>query len=202
MRGLNWKIAALCISLAIGGCSDSNTNSSDDTMDQLRAELEKSAAELEAMEKSLQAEREQAERDRQMFPDGTYEYSSLVQSGYSECSANSRCLSIEEYEKICGRVTGITVGLAESWVFVGSGGEAFNQLIRGGSVDSIEPRWLGKDVWTEDSGVEGACEVRIQVSGIFKGSSARETGSTYAKEFVVTNGEVLLSSGSISGMGV
>ena len=202
MTRYSWQSAIFCIALVSGGCSDNSDGLSDDSMAQLQAELAKSAAKLEAMEKSMQAEREQAEKDRQMFPDGNYEYSSLVTSGYQECSANTRCLSLAEYEKMCSRISGITAGLADSWTFVGSGGEAFNQLIRGGSIESIEPRWLGKKSWTEDSGVEGACEVTIQVSGILDGSSTRETGTTHAKEFVVANGEILLARGSISGMGI
>ncbi|RRQ51545.1 hypothetical protein [Sphingorhabdus wooponensis] len=202
MKKHSWKAFILYVPLVMSGCADSSNDSSGQSMDQLRAELEKSAAELEAMQKSLEAERVQAEQEMRMFPDGTYEYSSLVTGGYQECRANTRCLTLAEYEKICSRVSGITVGLANSWTFDGSGGEAFNQLIRGGSIESIEPRWLGKESWTEDSGVEGACEVRIQVSGIFDGSSTRETGTTHAKEFVVTDGDVLLSRGSISGMGI
>lgn len=130
-----------------------------------------------------------------IFQNGTYVFNSRVEKGAENCNVqNANCLTLENYKLMCLQVSSITGGMKNQLVSVLSTDRAFNSLLKGGNFDGIEARWLDKDSWSSDSGIIGACEVTVKVSGIFEGTSTKLSHQIYAKEFVVENGEVLLHS--------
>lgn len=133
------------------------------------------------------------------FSDGAYVYNSRVEKGTETCnSGKEQCLSLEDYKLMCAQITSITQGMNLHLTAAAGADEAFKKLLDGGRFDGVDGQWLDKSYWKPESGILGACEVTISVSGIFEGTDTRAKHKVFAKEFIVDKGEVLLH-GSSSG---
>ena len=141
---------------------------------------------------------ESAVKSEKMFEDGIYTYNSRFIKNEEPCASDDgACLNLNDYKYFCENIESITNGV-ENYL-INFTNQRFAKLYEGGNIDEISGKWIGKESWKSDSGINGACLVSIKVTGILDGTSAREDYDGYAKTFMVSKGKILLhrfSSGS------
>lgn len=109
---------------------------------------------------------------------------------YDDSSCTERndetCVSREDYKELCLLASGATK-LGSRTLAILNGRATY--LLENGDVDHIDVRW--------EDGYKYGCRLLIEVSGIFQGSSTRETLEGGVTTFIVNQqGEVLAHSAS------
>ncbi len=156
----------------------------------IEAPTDYSAAEAPTEEAVASEEAPVEKTEAAALADGIYK-------AYSECNKteDSKCLSIQEYEYLCRKINGITNNVVSSFnAGVLYSDQKFPALIKGGNIDSIKGQW--RTDFEEKSGIKGACEVNIAVSGIYNGTSSRSYGSFFASWIIVRGSDILVDQGS------
>lgn len=124
---------------------------------------------------------------------GRYSFSSLVNSGHSACPSDETCMSLDQYKQICAKVSHIPVR-GGSLAFFGQTGYDVNvgALLRsGGATSAVGSSWR-----VSPDSSQGGCQISVNVSGIYEGTSTRGTAVAFADTFRVDDeGDVIAVSG-------
>lgn len=130
-------------------------------------------------------------QNEKKFEDGQYTYNSRFLKGTEPCANDDgTCLSLNDYKDMCENIDSVTKGMGAH--LLNFTNQRFSKLYAGGNIEDISGKWIGKESWSSDSGINGACQVTIRVSGMLDGTSAREEYEGYAKEFIISEGKILV----------
>ena len=172
---------ALMSALALSGCGRVTENTESGNADNIATSASETVAEQPS------------------FADGMY-FTDDGKFSKNTCSGDAVCVSQDQYELLCSKVSGITQGLSNS--LIGEGGindlltDEAAKLLEGGTIESIDPSF-GFDRAEPLEKDPKVCSLNITVSGIYEGASSRKIIKAYIDGFVVKSGNVSAHSGSV-----
>jgi hypothetical protein len=137
-------------------------------------------------EHNRKLEIERMERERKNFElrlkaGITYRHSIMSEL----CSGNekNKCINDEDFEKFCNKSNGVTLLGQKS--LTGFGGR-MDYLLKNGDLESIDI------YWNERYEPQYRCRIKLVASGIFMGSSARESIEGAVEGFIVNESKEIL----------
>lgn len=179
----NLAITAIC-ALSLSGC-DAPTESPENS------ESENSIGSVNSTSETV--------TEQPSFADGLY-FTTDGKSAKNICSGDVACVSQDQYELLCNKVSGITQGLSNSLISEGGINDLLTdeaaKLLEGGTIESLAPSF-GFDRTEPLEKDPKVCALNITVSGIYDGASSRKTIRAYIDGFVVKSGNVSAHSGSV-----
>lgn len=113
------------------------------------------------------------------------EYSSKLRKPLCD---DAICISISDYQYLCEKATGVTKKSIDGITMYDS---VTKYLIDNASFDGAEVEW--ETFTTTDGERAGRCIVTVSASGLYEGSSRRDSAQAQVTRFAVVGGDVLVA---------